>query len=173
PARGPVPKHARERNHARPSADEQHGSPIIHRPHEMPADWTTQLDFVSDRDSVEEERRYLSVLQQLDGELDTIRAVWCGRDGVAALSFVPVRRGQTHVHVLPWDEAERPRQAKEKALDHRGSRFDRDYGRWLPDQLHGERRSKRNVNPRSSAALARDPRTCGSRAAPRTRPRRG
>src|SRR4051794_24740909 len=65
-------EHASERHDAETAADEEHRTAIVHRPHEVSSDGTAQLDLVTHRHSVMEERRHLAVIELLDSELDML-----------------------------------------------------------------------------------------------------
>ena len=164
-----VPEHRHERDHARAGADQQQRPAVRDGPDEVAAQRPAQLDLVAEGDHLVEEGRDLAVLEELDRQLDAARVLGRRRDRVAAHRAVAVGCREPHVDVLPGPEGERPRRCQDEALDARRPRDDPGHDRLLPGR--GRRRLRRHVSRPCSAARATGRRTCGSRAAPRSRPR--
>src|SRR4051812_23460928 len=130
-------EHACKRHDARSAADEEDRTALVHRPQEVSSDRAAQLDLVTHGDGIVKERRYLTVIEPLDRELDRLADLRRRCDRVAALCFVAIGHSEPHIHVLPRNESQRLAQPEEEALDRRCARLDGDDRRGLPDELEG------------------------------------
>ena len=73
---------------------------LIRPPHEPSAEWTAELDGVTEFEVVDEEGGDLTVWQPFDAQFDLLTGAGSGK-GVRADSLIPVRRGESDIHVLP------------------------------------------------------------------------
>src|SRR5262245_5281279 len=163
----PIPDHGYERHDARAGADQEHWFAGRPRPEKVSAKRPAKLDRVAYLGDVVEERGDLAVREALDRQLDHLGIARGRGDRVAAHGSVAVGRSQPHVNVLTGRVVERFGEAEKEALDSRRSRRDLDNRAALPSRGCGNRFSHAGI-----AARATDRRTCGTRAAPRSRPRR-
>jgi len=163
----PVPDHGHERHDAGARADREHWFVGRPWPEKVPAERPAKLDRVADLGDVVEERGDLAVQEALDRQLDHVGIARGRGDRVAAHGSVAVRRSQPHVNVLSGRVVERFGEVEKEALDGRRSRRDLDNRTALPSRGFGDRFSHS-----CTAAHATDRRICGTRAAPRSRPRR-
>ena len=104
PAPRPLPRaqHRHDRHDAAAAGGEQRAGRILRPPDEPAADRPAQLDLVADREHLHEVRRHLTVVDELDGQVDhagTVRVPVRG-DRVRALGGVAVGCGQPHIHML-------------------------------------------------------------------------
>src|SRR4051812_11305336 len=132
---------------------------MVHRPQEVSSDGAAQLDLVTHGDRIVKERRYLTVIEPLDGELDRLAALRRRCDRVAALCFVAIGRSEAHIHVLARNKSQRLAQPEEEALDRRCARLDGDDRRGLPEKLRRSNWCRRHaftrpVGSRSTNAVS-------------------
>ena len=169
PVGGPAARDGHQRDQARTAPDQQDRAAVLGLPDEMAAQGPLDLDDVADLRDVMEPERNLAVGKALDRQLHFAAGDRKGGDRIASDRAVAVLGGQPDVDVLPGPPSERPIRADEEARDPRRLHDAADDGRVLPSN----RRRNGEVSHRCTAVPARGRRRCDSRAAPRSRPRRG
>ncbi len=86
-------KHCHQRNDSRASGYQKHRRYASRIPGKVIPDWPTHFKDVPNRDFAHQKRRYLPIIELLDGYLD-ILLVGCGRYRIAPFGAVAIGCGQ-------------------------------------------------------------------------------
>ena len=162
-----VPEHRHQRDDAGSARDEQQRPSDRPIPYEIAADRPADLEPIADLDRVVQKRRYLTVGDPLDGDVDLSFALGLGGDRVAPLRGVAVRGGEPYVVMLPRPVRDPVGKAERERLDLGRFGSDRFHRGDLPLEWTFHLASRPNT-----ALLSTGLRGCCNRAIPRSRVRR-